>query len=916
MNITKEIFKSFLVCPYKAYLLLKGESGEKSEFEVMFKETSDRYCTDGLKRVAALPISTEKIRKVGLKDKEGTIYQAVLGQNSVYSNSCILERVRGGSALGTFHYVPVIFSPKEKLSKEDTLEIAYDGFVLETLQSRRPEFGRVVHGDDFKIVRLKIGAQIEKIKNIVAKIKKIDLNNPLKMILNRHCQICEFKNACRTKATEKDDLSLLTGIPLKEIETQNKKGIFTVTQYSYTFRPRKKFKKSYPFNLKALAIRENKIHIYGAPQIPTFGVQIYLDVEGDPERDFYYLIGIIIVQNGIERRLAFWAEDKNREAAVFQEFIGCIRNYSEFKLYHYGSYEIKFLQRMRKGLNYEQSQIVDKILENAINVLSTVYSHVFFPTYSNGLKDIGTYLGFRWASPNASGIQSLIWRKQFETTNDQTIRNKLIEYNLEDCLALKLVVEFIDKISRNCDDETKAHADIICADDLKDESRHKKWGVIAFVLEDLAYINKCAYFDYQREKVFVRTNKNLRNVKKSGRFQESRSYKINKKFITPIRRECPHCKGKLYRNGDGYIRTIYDLKFSNSGIRRWVTTYETIGMRCFPCRKLMTFGSYKGMPKYGHNLISWVNYQNIVSHQPFYRIQHILDDLFGLSIAGTTLQRFKSIAAEYYQVTYHKIIEKIKQGNLIHIDETQVSFYDVSGYVWVFTNMEEVYFLYTTSREGGFLKELLTGFKGVLVSDFYGAYCFSEWTQQKCLIHLIRDLNDDLRSSPFDEEYKKIANNFSSLLRKIIDTVDKHGLKKRRIVKHKKDVLRFFSDLFGQNFKSELAQKYQKRFQKNEHTLFTFLDYNGIPWNNNNAEHAIKYFADFRRIMRRGGNFTEKGLKEYLILLSIFQTCQYKGINFLKFLVSQEKDIDRFASGSTSRHASSHINLLEEDKAN
>ncbi len=249
MKITKEIFLSFLVCPYKAYLLLNGESGNKSEYEALFKEIKEKYCVDGIKKFSVKQAPVEMIRDANLKDKNGVVYQPRIGHQDVYSDSCIIERVRGGSEFGTFHYVPIIFTPKEKFSQEDRFEIAYDGFILETLQSRRPEYGKVFCGDSFKITKLRIGSQIEKVKNIVAKIKKINFDSPPKIILNRHCQVCEFKDSCRMQSVEKDDLSLLAGIGSKEIETQNKKGIFTLTQYSYTFRPRKKFKKSYPFNL-------------------------------------------------------------------------------------------------------------------------------------------------------------------------------------------------------------------------------------------------------------------------------------------------------------------------------------------------------------------------------------------------------------------------------------------------------------------------------------------------------------------------------------------------------------------------------------------------------------------------------------------------------------------------------------------
>jgi hypothetical protein len=39
---------------------------------------------------------------------------------------------------------------------------------------------------------------------------------------------------------------------------------------------------------------------------------------------------------------------------------------------------------------------------------------------------------------------------------------------------------------------------------------------------------------------------------------------------------------------------------------------------------------------------------------------------------------------------------------------------------------------------------------------------------------------------------------------------------------------------------------------------------------------------------------TASGLRDYLVLLSIYQTCKYRGISFLRFLLSREKDIDRF----------------------
>jgi hypothetical protein len=110
---------------------------------------------------------------------------------------------------------------------------------------------------------------------------------------------------------------------------------------------------------------------------------------------------------------------------------------------------------------------------------------------------------------------------------------------------------------------------------------------------------------------------------------------------------------------------------------------------------------------------------------------------------------------------------------------------------------------------------------------------------------------------------------------------------------------KFFKWLSRREFQSEISLKRRQRLEKNRETLFTFLDNDDIPWNNNNAEHAVKAFALLRRDF--DGISTEKGIKEYLILLSVCQTCKYMGVDFLDFLRSGEKDVHAFAESQRGR---------------
>src|SRR6202023_3437070 len=119
---------------------------------------------------------------------------------------------------------------------------------------------------------------------------------------------------------------------------------------------------------------------------------------------------------------------------------------------------------------------------------------------------------------------------------------------------------------------------------------------------------------------------------------------------------------------------------------------------------------------------------------------------------------------------------------------------------------------------------------------------------------------------------------FGTLLRAIIGTVDEHGLKKSHLQRHERQIEKYFQQLSAQSFRSEAAESLRERLLKYKDKLFTFINYDGVPWNNNNAENAIKRFAYYRE--DTVGTMKEAGLSDYLALLSICHTCRYKGFYF------------------------------------
>jgi hypothetical protein len=104
-------------------------------------------------------------------------------------------------------------------------------------------------------------------------------------------------------------------------------------------------------------------------------------------------------------------------------------------------------------------------------------------------------------------------------------------------------------------------------------------------------------------------------------------------------------------------------------------------------------------------------------------------------------------------------------------------------------------------------------------------------------------------------------------LKEIVLTIDRFGLRRRHLRKYVKPAEKLCSAIGERQWTSAEGEKYKGRFDKYRDKLFTFLKYDNVPWNNNNAEHAVHYFAKLRRFT--DGTFTQASLQQLLILLSL-----------------------------------------------
>jgi predicted RecB family nuclease len=567
--VTDELFSDFIECRYRGYLKITGANGPQSNLVDVSGRLREGYHSQAREHLLrAYPDDGKQVCKdVGLSVVLANRYDLAINVTATDTNASVrfdaLMAAPGNASGSQPDYIPIIFVNSEKVSKEDELRLALCASVLIRWHACRPSFGWILHGREFRIKKVKLARSLEQADKALEDIRMLDErpSEPPLLRLNAHCPTCVFRNTCRTTALEKDDLSLLRGIKEKEIVKLRNKGIFTVTQLSYTFRPRKNSKRSSPGTikyyhaLKALALREKRIYVVGRPELTITGTPVYIDVEGTPDCDSYYLIGLRIPGAASVVQRSLWADDRAAEENIWKEFLQIITNIENPQLIYYGSYETVFLRRLKKRYGdtaEDERSLVHGLMKSAQNVLSVVYGRVYFPTYSNGLKDIASYLGFKWSIEEPSGQRSLALRREWELTGSETVKQDLINYNADDCTALEVVVQtLLQLIPRDSASPTALpHPNAVHVDSLKPQTPYRL-GPVDFVLPELDQINKCAYWDYQRDRIYIRSNPRLRRVARRKQRKKRRRILPVNVTVSPSRPwKCPGCaSNKIKRNG-------------------------------------------------------------------------------------------------------------------------------------------------------------------------------------------------------------------------------------------------------------------------------------------------------------------------------------------------------------------------------
>jgi transposase len=378
--------------------------------------------------------------------------------------------------------------------------------------------------------------------------------------------------------------------------------------------------------------------------------------------------------------------------------------------------------------------------------------------------------------------------------------------------------------------------------------------------------------------------------------------------------ECPDCGMLLGEpvKGAEQKRTVTDIPLPEHIV------YEVIFLRywCNKCNKLVR-GELPWLPPnqhFGPAAASWIVYQRMLGLS-IGKIQSSLYETYEITMSEATILKLEKWVADTLKEDYEKLHEEIVKAAAVNADETGFRIDGKNSWLWVFTSTMASYYKVAPNRGHTVPEETLEGFNGVLGRDAWKPYdvvkCaghqldllhVNRWLERAEIKHRIEP-RTLLTSKPAKltkpgrppVKFLEFVDGIRSILKRAIEYTENDPPPS---VEERKNARKIFQNemkvLLDREWANEDAIRISKELRKRQDMLFTFMEFEDVPWHNNDAERAIRQGVLHRKIS--GGRRTWKGAEVFEVILSVYETSKKRGQRFMgmikkRFEKSSESEI-------------------------
>ena len=393
----------------------------------------------------------DKIFLAQLQDRQQDLLSTVI----FTAEPSLLIKQPGKSRFGNWQYIPVNIKLGRRAKPEYKLIAAFHAQILGIIQGTIPTRSQLIlreHNDYF----INLDHWLIRMQHIVAECLAMlaTQQEPEVFISRQRCSLCNWHGHCYGMAQSEQHLSLVPGVTPKRYGYLQEMGITSVESLVDVTETRLGEMVGYDVarqlkeQIVALqcdrAIVKSSFDLINTQPIATGAIELYFDIEAEPERQIDYLLGVLLVDRAenTEQFYAFLAEKPEDEGKIWQQFLNFTTLYTEAPIFHYSEYEVDTIKRLASLYNTPRA-VTKRLLSRFVDLHQWVTRSVVFPVESYSLKALANWIGFYWREHQGSGDQSVCWYDQWLNTQDRALLELILSYNEDDCRATRCLKDWL-----------------------------------------------------------------------------------------------------------------------------------------------------------------------------------------------------------------------------------------------------------------------------------------------------------------------------------------------------------------------------------------------------------------------------------------------------------------------------------------
>lgn len=486
MLLTDELLFNYQRCQRLSFLNVYGDPSHQdpaSDFLRKLKHDSEDYRNSVLAgRTYEKPVyrygdwetgarATVELMQRGVE----LIYQGILLKQgsqgiTLLTRPHLLVKQPGYSTFGDWLYAPIDIRFSKRPKSEHQIVIAFHTQVLASVQGASP-------GEAWLICREKgeywvnLTKYVPLMQQVLAEcIDMLVQRQEPEVFITRHpCDLCEWYGSCYAIAQSNRHLSLLPGVTptryrkLRELQITTLEALANADISELSNHLVEVCNNQYePDEVAHLLVLQAKATLHNraiakpgqlsglATQLPVSPVELYFDIEAQPELDLDFLLGVLVVDrrstsNGGFPKQTFYpflAKSQEEEGAIWEQFLNLIWAYPIAPIFHFCDYEYQTVKKLAKRY-HTSSHRWRPVLKRFVDIHKLTTRTVVMPVESYALKSLARWLGFNWRDALASGGQCVFWYDGWLKTGDRSYLDSILGYNEDDCRATYVLKDWL-----------------------------------------------------------------------------------------------------------------------------------------------------------------------------------------------------------------------------------------------------------------------------------------------------------------------------------------------------------------------------------------------------------------------------------------------------------------------------------------